>query len=100
MAGDLAHRLRGLIGAALLPGAESSTGSSSPASRRAGPRLAGLRTQSILSVGSDGTVGEAYEAGEGIRDILVIGDQVFSITTNRPPRRDGAPDDRLIRFTK
>ena len=62
--------------------------------------MAGLRTQSVLSVGTDGTVAEALDAGERVRDILVAGDTIYIITTNRSPRRDGASDDRMIRFTK
>lgn len=60
--------------------------------------LAGLRAESVLSVTSHGEVTEAFGIGERIRDVLVVGDEIFVITTNRSPRRDGTSRDRLIRL--
>ncbi|WP_269581261.1 PQQ-dependent sugar dehydrogenase [Roseibium sp. Sym1] len=61
--------------------------------------LAGLRAGGVLEIGTDGTVSEAFAVGERIRDVLVTGDTVLAITTNRSPRHDGASPDRLIRLT-
>lgn len=60
--------------------------------------LAGLRTNGILEVGTDGTVTEAHRLGERIRDVLVVDGGIHAVTTNRSPRRDGASNDRLIRL--
>ncbi|EPX76693.1 PQQ-dependent sugar dehydrogenase [Salipiger mucosus] len=60
--------------------------------------LAGLRAGAVLEVAPDGTVTEAFDVGERIRDVLVTDGGVFAITTNRSPRRDGASRDRLIKI--
>ncbi|WP_118132987.1 sorbosone dehydrogenase family protein [Oceanicella sp. SM1341] len=60
--------------------------------------VAGLRAEAVLGVSPDGTVAAAFPAGERIRDVLVSGDEVYAITTNRSPRRDGPSEDRLIRL--
>lgn len=60
--------------------------------------LAGLRAEGVLSVGPDGAVSTYHPTGERIRDVLVVGDDVYAITTNRSPRREGASNDRLIRL--
>ena len=60
--------------------------------------LAGLRAEGVLSVSLDGAVSTYHPTGERIRDVLVVGDDVYVITTNRSPRREGDSDDRLIRL--
>ena len=60
--------------------------------------LAGLRAEGILSVSPDGDVAPFHQTGERIRDVLVVGEDVFAVTTNRSPRRNGVSDDRLIRL--
>lgn len=62
--------------------------------------LAGLRAGSVLAVDpGSGAVSDAFPVGERIRDVLVVDGNVFAITTNRSPRRDGSSDDRLIRLS-
>ncbi|MCA0043155.1 PQQ-dependent sugar dehydrogenase [Celeribacter litoreus] len=61
--------------------------------------LAGLRAGAVLGVSTEGDVTEAYPGDGRIRDVLVVGDEVYAITTNRSPRRDGASDDSLVRLT-
>ncbi|WP_417277633.1 PQQ-dependent sugar dehydrogenase [Celeribacter sp.] len=63
--------------------------------------LAGLRAGAVLGISETGEVTEAYGAygaGERLRDVLVVGDEVYAITTTRSPRRDGASEDRLVRL--
>lgn len=60
--------------------------------------VAGLRAEGVLSVTAEGEVSMYHASGERMRDVLVVGDDVYAITTNRSPRRDGASDDRLIRL--
>ncbi|MDS9467483.1 PQQ-dependent sugar dehydrogenase [Paracoccus sp. MBLB3053] len=60
--------------------------------------LAGLRAEGVLSVDAAGNVSLAMQVGERIRDVLVMGDEVYAITTNRSPRQDGVSRDRLIRL--
>lgn len=59
--------------------------------------LAGLRTQGVLEIGTDGSADVAVPVGERIRDVLVTDDGIYAITTNRSPRREGPSEDRLIR---
>jgi len=60
--------------------------------------LAGLRAQGVLAVSREGDVSQAFRVGERIRDLVVTGESVLAITTNRSPRGDGASRDRLIRL--
>ncbi|ODM49559.1 hypothetical protein A9320_15030 [Ruegeria sp. PBVC088] len=62
--------------------------------------LAGLRAGGIVAVSPEGGTARAYPVDQRIRDVVVVGDQVFAITSNRSPRRDGASDDRMIRLSK
>ncbi len=63
--------------------------------------LAGLRAKGVLVIApQDGAILEAVSLGERIRDVLVIDGDVYAITTNRSPRRDGASNDRLIRLER
>jgi glucose/arabinose dehydrogenase len=62
--------------------------------------LAGLRAGGIVAVTPEGGTARAYPVDQRIRDVVVVGDQVFAITSNRSPRRDGASDDRIIRLSK
>ena len=60
--------------------------------------LAAMRSGAVLAVAPDGTVSTAFDAGERIRDVLVVDETVWAITTNRSPRRDGPSSDRLLRL--
>ena len=60
--------------------------------------LAGLRSEGVLGVDMTGSVSVALPVGERIRDVLVVGEDLYAITTNRSPRRDGVSRDRLIRL--
>lgn len=63
--------------------------------------LAGLKAQGIVALQPDDDQPAyiAYPADDRLRDVLVVDGTVYAITTNRSPRRNGASDDRLIRFT-
>ncbi|HMQ94527.1 MAG TPA: PQQ-dependent sugar dehydrogenase [Amaricoccus sp.] len=60
--------------------------------------LAGLQAEGVLSVGLDGEVSMHHPTGERIRDVLVVGADIYVITTNRSPRGEGPSRDRLIRL--
>ncbi|MDK3018379.1 PQQ-dependent sugar dehydrogenase [Pseudodonghicola flavimaris] len=62
--------------------------------------LASLRAGSVLRIGTDGSQRGAIDLGARIRDVLVLGDHIYAITTTRSPRRDGVSDDRMIRISR
>ncbi|WP_342448841.1 PQQ-dependent sugar dehydrogenase [Mameliella alba] len=62
--------------------------------------LAGLRAGGIVANTPEEGTARAYPVDWRLRDVVVVGDQVFAITSNRSPRRDGASDDRMIRLSK
>lgn len=62
--------------------------------------LAGLRAGGIVAITPEDGTARAYPVDWRFRDVVVVGDQVFAITSNRSPRRDGAADDRMIRLSK
>lgn len=62
----------------------------------AGLLVAGLRSQGILRVATDGTTALAHDVDERTRDIAVTPEGIYAITTARSPRRDGPSGDRLV----
>lgn len=63
--------------------------------------VSALQSRALLVVDqASGSVDEVYSSGERLRDVMVISDAIFVITTNRSPRAEGPSRDRLLRLTR
>jgi glucose/arabinose dehydrogenase len=47
-----------------------------------------------------GALREVYTSNERFRDVMIAGDAIYVITTNRSPRTEGPSQDRLLRLTR
>ncbi len=46
-----------------------------------------------------GALKQIFSNGERLRDVLLVGEDIYVITTNRSPHGEGPSDDHLIRLS-